>query len=306
MSPKVLLLGFDYADDIAALALGAADLCQGLCQKFAIGLESLSFNTDLDEQLNEFEKKIHQIKTLAQQTFHLSWEQLIQEESNTSKVLSTKAVKPLISRAKLLHLQQSILKILSENPTTPFFGLNNDSDVTNLLDCFSSNHIKWAVLFLKKDTLIEMKKSFNSSKIPVEAFFLFSSHYPPAEEIQKELKQAHIISMNVAKFCLKSSITSFIQEVCKALDEKGRLSISMTALGKKHAPKSKYAPPLAIDWEALDSSESSAKISSPSSSLGSKMKNTLKEFRSIFNNGDSNNLPNNTIIGNRHSHDDDE
>lgn len=304
--PKVLLLGYDYADDIAALSTGAADLCDALCRKnFAIGVENLPFNTDLDEQLDDFKKRINQIKTIAQKTFHLSWEQLIQEASPHSQVRSIKGVQPLIPRAKILHFQEAILNTIQQHPA-PFFGLSNDPSVSGILDCLSSNDIKWAALFVKKTTLLKIKDDLKSFKVPVEASFLFSAHYPPSEDTEKELKQAHITATNITKFCIPSTITSFIQEACKLLDEKGRLSISMKALGKSRAPKQyqKSFPASGMDASSSFIEEKSKTEVSKDSTLGAKMKSTLTEFRGLFNDGNTS-TSTATIVGNRHSQDDD-
>jgi hypothetical protein len=306
---KILLLGYDYADDIAALATGAADLCDALCKKkFAIGLENLPFNTDLDEQLDDFKKRINQINAIAQQTFHLSWEQLLHETSPNSSILAVKALQPLIPRAKTLHLQQAILNTLQHHPTTPFFGLSNEPTASSVLDCLSSNGIKYAALFNSKNNLLKMKNDFKSFKVPVEASFLFSAHYPPSEETEEALKEAYIPSTNISKFCIPSTITSFIQEVCKSLDEKGRLSISMKALGKSRAPKQhqRNMPPLDDSDTSSSFIEEKPKTTfSKDTSLATQMKSTLKQFRGLFNDGDTSSTPTPTIVGNKHSQDDD-
>ncbi len=293
---KILLFGYDYADNFAALSKGAADLCHGLCQhpsNFAIGLEKLLFNVDLETQIRIIEEKSYQIKTLAQKTFHLSWEQLI---ALPLENIAIKAAKPLVSRAKTLHFQQVILNVLHHHPTSSCLGLEDKFDAASILDYLSYHDLGWAALFC--NDLFEIKKAFKSSKVAVEAFFLFSPHFALSEETTVLLKEAHIHPINITKFFLPASTNTFIENACKSLDEKKRLSISMRALGKRHAPRQS---PMSISH-----GNTSSESSNPSSSLDDKMKSTLKDFRGIFSDGDGSSTPTTTIVGNRHYNNDED
>lgn len=303
---KILLLSYSYEDDFAALSKGAATICQKLCdKKFTIGLEKLPLAAELDEQIEGVDTRIQQIKKLAHDAFQLSWDELIQEESKTLRTTSTKAVKPLIHRAKILAFQHAILNTLQQNDTIPFFGLGDKPDAYSIFDCLSANAVDLATIFLEKTHIIELSSTLKSLKVAVESFIFTTHHYALSEETAHDMQRAGIASLNVTKTSLPTSSAAFIQKICQSLNEQARLLVSMNA--KKHhfhASHHTHLPPHTQPKEFITETEFVTNHPTSTSSLSSKMKETLRDFRGIFSDGEAG-ATTTTIVGNRDRNGDD-
>jgi hypothetical protein len=304
MAAKILLLGYSYEDNFATLPKGATILSQELCQKkFAIGLEKLPVSLELNEQIANIDNRIRQLETLARDTFKLSWEQLIQEKSPHSDLI-TKAAKPLIPRAKTLAFNHAILTTLQKNCTVPFLGLGEKPDAQSILNCLSTNSIEWAALFVEISSMTELKNELKSLKTAVDAFCLTSPLHKLSEEIEMSLTQARITPLNTAKIPSAHFIEPFIQKACKSLHEQARLLTSMRAIGDKHRSKSFGArPPATQSAEKPEPHKTTASTNNKNTppSLAGSMKKVLADFRNVFNEGNDNGPSSPTIVGDRHN-----